>query len=116
MARYKCLLFKRGMGLSVYWACSWNCWIGDFSWVVLANTRPICTEIGLDRLYVHATGFISSWPIGPNVRLCGLVLGLLDLVGSWLLCGEMSGNGMVVFTHDQDVNRLVVLRFWYDYS
>ena len=42
-------------------------------------------------------------------RLCGIALGHLDLVGCWLLCGEMSSNGMVVLTHAQDENRLVVL-------
>ena len=74
---------------------------------------PVCTRIGLDRLYVYATSLIFS---AAGLRLCGFVFGLLDLVGSWLLCGEMSRNGMVVFTHDQDVNRLVGLRFWYDFS
>ena len=66
------------------------------------------------RLYIKVVGSIVC--ICLLVRLCGIVLGYLDLVGYWLLCGDMSVNGMVVLTHDQDVNRLVVLRFWYEYS
>ena len=122
LVRYKWLLLKSSMILSVKWLYSWS-WCFRSSWIFSICNKAVCvlylctTIYGNEwgRLYIKVGG--AQMSIWLNIRLCGIVLGYLDLAGYWLVCNNAlsltSGWHIYWFAY---ANRLVVLRFWYEYS